>query len=103
MSRRMSHQPIAVATISTDNYWPYTAVLLESLARICPDWKVYVLALNELPKSELTPNISILKADDIWGLDTGLSQARLNLFEWACASKAKLLRFLLNDCGASLA
>lgn len=94
---------IALATISTANYWPYTAVLLESLARICPDWEVYVLALNELPKSELTANVKILRAEDIWGSDTRLCQARLNLFEWACASKPRLLRFLLEDSGASLA
>ena len=99
----MTTERIAVATISTANYWPYTAVLLESLARVCPDWKVYVLALNELPESELTASVKILKAEDIWGSDTDLCQARLNLFEWACASKARLLRFLLKDSGASLA
>ncbi len=99
----MMTERIAVATISTANYWPYTAVLLESLARTCPEWKVYVLALNELPESELTAGVRILKAEDIWGSDTGLCQARLNLFEWACASKARLLRFLLDDAGASLA
>jgi hypothetical protein len=98
----MTTERIAVATISTANYWPYTAVLLESLARVCPDWKVYVLALNELPESELTATVKILKAEDIWGSDTDLCRARLNLFEWACASKARLLRLLLND-SASLA
>jgi len=98
----MTTARIAVATISTANYWPYTAVLLESLARVCPEWKVYVLALNELPESELTATVKILKAEDIWGSDTDLCQARLNLFEWACASKARLLRLLLND-SASLA
>ena len=94
---------IAVATISTANYWPYTAVLLESLARTCPEWEVYVLALNELPESEVAANVHFLRAEDIWGSDTGLCQARLNLFEWACASKARLLRFLLADSGESLA
>ena len=99
----MTNERVAVATISTANYWPYTAVLLESLTRTCPEWEVYVLALNELPESELTANVKILSAEDIWGSDTDLCHARLNLFEWACASKARLLQFLLNDSGASLA
>jgi hypothetical protein len=94
---------IAVATISTANYWPYTAVLLESLARVCPEWEVYVLALNDLPRSGLTANVKILRAEDVWGSETGLCQARLNLFEWAAASKPRLLRFLLDDSGVSLA
>ena len=94
---------IAVATISTANYWPYTAVLLESLARSCTEWEVCVLALNELPESDLTANVRILRAEDIWGSDTGLCQARLNLFEWACASKPRLLRFLLDDSDTALA
>ena len=41
---------IAVVSISTADYWPYTAVLLESLARVCPEWEVYILALNEVPQ-----------------------------------------------------
>lgn len=94
---------IAAATISTANYWPYTAVLLESIARVCPDWEVYVLGLNELPESELSAGVRILTPQDIWGSETDLCHARMNLFEWACASKAKLLRFLLDDSGASLA
>jgi hypothetical protein len=72
---------IAVATISTANYWPYTAVLLESLARVCREWEVYVLTLNEFPQSGLTANIKILRAGDVWGSETGLCQARLSLFE----------------------
>lgn len=99
----MTTQRIAVATVCTANYWPYTAVLLESIARTCPEWMVYVLALDNLPKSELMANVKVLKAEDVWGSDAGLCQARLNLFEWACASKARLLRFLLGDSDASLA
>lgn len=94
---------VALATISTANYWPYTAVLLESLARVCPDWKVYILALNELPESDLAANVRILSAKDIWGADAELCQARMNLFEWACASKPRLLQFLLDNSGAGLA
>lgn len=94
---------IAVATISSANYWPYTAALLESLARVCPEWEVYVLGLNELPASDLASGVKIVRAEEIWGLDTRNCQARFNIFEWACASKARLLRFLLDDCGASLA
>src|SRR5690348_6562577 len=99
----MMTERIAVATISTANYWPYTAVLLESLARVCPDWKVYVLALNDLPASALSAGVNILRAEDIWGSETELCQARLNLFEWACASKPRLLRYVLDDCQAALA
>ena len=99
----MIRERIAVATISTANYWPYTAVLLESLARVCPEWEVYVLALNELPESDLPANVKILSAEDIWGSETALCHARLNLFEWACASKARLLRYVLDDSRSTLA
>ena len=99
----MNNGRTAVATISTANYWPYTAVLIESLARICPEWEVYVLALNELPESDLRAKVRILEAKDLWGSDTGLCQARFNLFEWAAASKPRLLRFLLDNADASLA
>src|ERR1700742_442638 len=94
---------VAIATISTANYWPYTAVLLESLARVCPDWKVYVLALNEPPQAAQSANVKILNAKDVWGADAELCQARMNLFEWACASKPRLLQYILNDSNAGLA
>jgi hypothetical protein len=94
---------IALATISTANYWPYTAVMLESLARVCPEWEVYVLALNEIPQSDLAGRVNIVRAEDIWGEDTELCRARMNLFEWACASKPRLLRYVLDQTEASLA
>ena len=97
------NERVAVATISTANYWPYTAILLESLARVCPEWEVYVLALNELPKSDLTARARVIRAEDVWGADTDMCRARMNLFEWACASKPRLLQFLLDNSGASLA
>jgi hypothetical protein len=94
---------IAIGTITTANYWPYTAVLLESLSRICPEWHVYVLALNELPEAEPNANVTVVSAEEVWGLETAMCQARFNLFEWAAASKAKLLAFMLNQPNASLA
>jgi hypothetical protein len=93
---------IAVGTISTGNYWPYTAVLLESLARVCPDWHVYVLALNELPPSASAARVTIVSAEEVWGEEAAACRIRFNLFEWACASKARLLKLMLRN-GASVA
>jgi hypothetical protein len=94
---------VAVATISTANYWPYTAVLIESLARACPDWDVHVLALNELPASVVPDNVRVLSAEDVWGAQAQACRSRFNMFEWACASKPRLLRFLLDNTEASVA
>jgi hypothetical protein len=91
------------ATITTANYWPYTAVLVESLNRSCPGWDVYVLALGELPGVAVPPNVHLLNAVDIWGDEVDACRIRFNLFEWAAASKPRLLRYLLDHAQPSLA
>lgn len=94
---------VAVATISTANYWPYTAVLIESLTRACPDWEIHVLALNDLPPSVVPDNVRVLSAEDVWGAEAQACRSRFNLFEWACASKPRLLRYLLDNTEATTA
>lgn len=93
----------AIATISTPNYWPYTAILLDSVRRVFPDWQVHVLALEEFPAGLVPAYANVLTARDVWGDLAGECRERFNLFEWACASKPRLLLYLLEHCGADLA
>lgn len=94
---------MAIATISSANYWPYTAVMVDSVLKHCPGWQVFVLALNELPATARESGAVILDAREVWGEDTDACRARFTLFEWACASKPKLLRYLLDHFGATTA
>jgi hypothetical protein len=94
---------VAIATISSANYWPYTAVMVASVLERCPGWKVFILALDDLPAAARTSGAVVLDARELWGDETDACRARFTLFEWACASKPRLLRHLLDHAGAKTA
>ena len=93
----------AIATISTPNYWPYTAIFLESVRRVFPGWQVYVLGLQEFPEGLVPADVTLISAQDVWGDRTRECHERFNLFEWACASKPRLMAHLIERHAASLA
>jgi hypothetical protein len=64
---------------------------------------VFVLALNDLPAAAHHSGAVILDVREVWGDETAACRARFTLFEWACASKPRLLRYLLDRAGAATA
>jgi hypothetical protein len=64
---------------------------------------LFVLALDDLPAAARASGAVVLDAREIWGSETDACRARFTLFEWACASKPKLLRHLLEREGATIA